>query len=217
MSGLLVAIALAALAGIGVCLITRSGKVGWEPVAAALLVGVAGYAFQGHPSLPGNPVSATAERKAAFDEDLVKLRQSLSDRFGPAARWQVLSDGLARQGNTEDAANILVSGLRATPRDADLWVALGNALVAHQDGILSPSAEYAFRQALAINPKGVSARYFFALALAKSGQLEPARSMWANLAADLPAQAPFKSEVERSIAIIDRMRGAGAGSDTTTP
>lgn len=212
MTGLVIAGLIALLAGLGTVLAARTGRSGWEPVAAALLIGLAGYAWQGRPGLAGKPVSASAERAVMFDQQLVDRRMAMGGRFGPASKWLVLSDGLARQGQTQDAANVLVSGLRENPRDPDLWVGLGNALVLHAEGILSPSAEYAYRQALQLAPDALSPRYFFALALARSGKLAPARTLWAKLAADLPQDTPFRAELERNVGLIDQAM-AGQGGD----
>lgn len=213
MTGLLIAALLALLAGLAVILAARTGRSGWEPVAAALLIGLAGYAWQGRPGLAGTPISTSAERGVAFDEQLVDRRRAMENRFGPAARWLVLSDGLARQGQTRDAVNVLVSGLRDNPRDADLWVGLGNALVLHEEGILSPAAEYAYRQALRIAPNAPSPHYFYALALARNGKLAPARALWAELAAALPPGTPFRAELDRNIGVIDQAL-AGQGAET---
>lgn len=217
MTGLFIAVLIALLAGIGIFLAARTGRSGWEPVAAALLIGLAGYAWQGRPNLPGKPVSASTERDVAFDEQLVERRRAMENRFGPAARWLVLSDGLARQGQTRDAANALVSGLRSNPLDADLWVGLGNALVLHEEGILSPAADYSYRQALHLAPDALSPRYFFALALARSGQLAPARELWSGLADRLPQGTPFRVELERNIGLIDQALAQQGGVPASAP
>jgi cytochrome c-type biogenesis protein CcmH/NrfG len=210
-TGLFIAGALALLTALTIAIAARIGRTGWEPVAAAVLVGIAGYAWQGRPDLVGHPVAADAVGRVAFDEDMAQRRQAMGERVSSATKWFVLSDGLARQGRTQDAANVLVSALRSDPRDANLWVGLGNALVLHGEGILSPSAEYAYRQALRLAPNAPSPRFFFALALARSGKLEAARAMWVNLSHDLPEGTPFRVELENNIASLDAMLGSQGG------
>jgi cytochrome c-type biogenesis protein CcmH len=217
MTGIIIAVILALIAGIGIWMASRSGRTGWEPVAAALLIGLAGYAWQGRPGLAGKPVAASAERAVQFDERLVERRRAMENRFGPAARWLVLSDGLARQGSTRDSVNALVSALRTYPRDPDLWVGLGNALVLHEEGILSPAADYAYRQALRLAPDQPSPRYFYALALARSGKLAPARTLWSELAAGLPEGAPFRVELDRNVGIIDQALAQQGGLPAAAP
>lgn len=198
-----IAIGLAIIVLGAILLIARPPRASWELIAAMLLLGVAGYAWQGHPGLAGSPHSAEATAPR-FDESLAEQRRAIGERYGASGKWLVLSDGLGRQGNTKDAANILVSAIRSDPKDPTLWVGLGNALVAHDDGIVSPSAEYAYRRAIALDPQAPAARWFLGLALARSGQLESARTVWAALLPMVPPAQPFRAELQANLDQIDR-------------
>ncbi|OAN56328.1 tetratricopeptide repeat protein [Sphingobium sp. TCM1] len=205
MTGWFIAFGLAALAFVALLLIGRIPRSVREITAAALLLGLAGYAWQGHPGQAGAPRRQADTKGEAFDEEQAEKRRGLAERFGPAAQWMMLSDGLARQGKTKEAANVLLSGLRDTPDDANLWLGLGNALVNHADGVISPGAEFAYRRALALDPEGPAPRYFYGLALARAGQLQAARDLWAPLAASAPADSQVKAELQANIARIDAM------------
>ncbi|HAF40522.1 MAG TPA: cytochrome C biosynthesis protein [Sphingobium sp.] len=205
MTGWFIAFGLAALAFVALLLIGRIPRSVREISAAALLLGLAGYAWQGHPGQAGAPRRHADTKGEAFDEEQAEKRRGLAERFGPAAQWMMLSDGLARQGKTKEAANVLLSGLRDTPDDANLWLGLGNALVNHADGVISPGAEFAYRRALALDPEGPAPRYFYGLALARAGQLQAARDLWAPLAASAPADSQVKAELQANIARIDAM------------
>lgn len=204
MTGWFLAFALAALVFIALLLLGRIPRSAREISAAALVLGLAGYAWQGQPGLAGAPRSAKPV-EGRFDEKLVEERRNLGERFGPTGQWLILSDGLGRQGKTKDAANILLSGLRARPDDATLWLGLGNALVAHADGMLSPGADFAFRRALALESEGLAPRYFYGLALARNNQLQAARAMWAPLVAIAPEDSRIKAELQANIARIDAL------------
>jgi cytochrome c-type biogenesis protein CcmH len=202
--GWVIAITLALLLLVAMLLVGRLPRTAWEITAAALLLGLAGYAWQGNPSLPGSP--RVAEKAAVpFDEAKAEQRRGLADRYGPAAQWMVLSDGYGRRGQTKEAANVLLSGLKVTPGDANLWLGLGNALVAHGGGMLSPGADYAYRQAARLDPDAPAPRYFYGLALAQGGQLQAARDQWAPLAASAPDDSEIKGQLEANIARIDAM------------
>lgn len=202
--GWIIAITLALLLLVAMLLVGRLPRTAWEMTAAALLLGLAGYAWQGNPALRGSP--RNAEKAAVpFDEDLAKQRRGLADRYGPAAQWLVLSDGYGRRGQTKEAANVLLSGLKLTPGDANLWLGMGNALVAHGGGILSPGADYAYRQATRLDPDAPAPRYFYGMALAQAGQLQAARDQWAPLAARAPDDSEIKSQLVANIARIDAM------------
>lgn len=183
----------------------------WEVVGAALLIGCAGYAWQGHPALAGSARSAQAQL-VPFDENLVMMRRTLGERFGKSAPWLTMSDGFARQGKTQDAANILISGLRANPDNADLWVGMGNALVAHGGGIVSPSAEYSYNRAGQVAPDAISPLFFHGMALARSGDLERARKVWGALLPRIPTANPLHQQLAINIAMIDRAMAQAAAS-----
>ncbi|HEX7822473.1 MAG TPA: cytochrome C biosynthesis protein [Sphingobium sp.] len=214
MTGLFIAGGLALLTAIGIALAIRNGRAGWEPVAAALLIGMAGYAWQGHPGLAGKPVAANDARLVRFDEDMAARRRAMGERVSSATQWFVLSDALARQGNTQASVNVLGSAVRNDPRDANLWVGLGNALVLHGEGVVSPAADYAYRQALRLAPAAPGPHFFYGLALARAGKLEPARLLWSELAAALPAGSPFRVELETNIASIDALLARQPGDAT---
>ena len=83
-----------------------------RPLAgAAVMLGLAGYALQGSPALPGKPVAAP-EEPDGFGEAITDRRQGMADRFGPAAQWLAMSDGFARTGKTALAAQTLEKGLQ---------------------------------------------------------------------------------------------------------
>lgn len=210
MTGWIIAFALAGVAFAALLLIGRIPRAAREITAAALLLGLAGYAWQGHPGLAGAPRAIAKPSGEDFDEEMAERRRGLAERFGPAAQWMMLSDGLARQGKTKEAANVLLSGLRDSPKDPNLWLGLGNALVAHSDGVVSPGADFAYRRALELDPQGPAPRYFYGLALARADQLQAARDLWAPLAASAPDGSQVKAELEANIARIDTMLKAGA-------
>ena len=214
MTGWLIASGLAALVLVGLLLLGRIPRSAWEISAAALLLGLAGYAWQGNPGLAGAPRRVAEADGQPFDEALAQKRRGLAERFGPAAQWMMLSDGLARQGKTKAAANVLLSALRDQPDDPNLWLGLGNALVAHGDGVLSPGAQFAYRRALSIDPEAPAPRYFYGLALARAGQLQAARDLWAPLVARAPADSEVRKELESNIARIDAML---AGREASQP
>jgi cytochrome c-type biogenesis protein CcmH len=215
MNGWIIAIALAVVAGGAVVRLGRTPRAAWELVAAALLIGLAGYAWQGSPSQAGAPKSGAAQDKP-FDEDVAKLRKEMGERFSEAGQWLVLSDAFNRQGKHTDAANVLRVGLRQYPEDANLWLGLGNALIVHGNGVLSPAAEYAFRQAMRLAPEHPAPAYFFGLALAQSGQPQQAEKIWRTLLEQAPADAEWRSELETNLGILERALGSGMSSPPTS-
>ena len=212
MTGWIIAGGLSVLLMVALILIGRIPRPAWEITAAALLLGLAGYAWQGRPALDGAPRKAAKLSDAKFDEDLAEQRRGMAERYGPAGQWLLLSDGLGRQGKTKEAANVLLSGLKQTPDDPNLWLGMGNALIAHAGGVVSPGADFAFRRAMALDPQAPAPRYFYGLALARAGQFQAARELWAPLAESAPKDSKIREELESNIARIDALLASGARS-----
>lgn len=210
MNGWLIAAAFAFCLMALLIAVGRIPRMSWELTAAAVLLGLAGYAWQGGPGLPGRPKMASASTdRGKFDEQLAERRRGMAERYGKAGQWLMLSDGLGRQGKTKEAANVLLAGLRQTPDDPNLWLGLGNALIAHAGGVVSPSADFAYRRAMTLDPDAPAPPYFYGLALVRAGQLQAAKELWAPLAARAPEGSEIKAELELSIARIDAMLAAG--------
>jgi cytochrome c-type biogenesis protein CcmH len=196
---------------------------GWEIAGAALLFGISGYALQGHPGQPGAPQAPVENAKLA-DATLLKQRQQMGAGFGQGQSWLVLADALTRQGQFGAAADVLRNALAKSPRDADLWVALGNALVGHTDGVITPAAQFAFRKAANIAPDHPGPPFFMGLALAQAGRLAEARAMWAELLARSPADAPYRTDLQERLSRLDsmiaeqaQMQGAMPGAPGAAP
>ena len=171
-----------------------------KTAAAALLLGASGYALQGRAELYGAPAPGRAAQQFV---SLTDARHAFFGNFTSAETWMRMSEALARRGNQADSVNILQNAVRRYPGDAQLWVGLGNALVDHAGG-LTPPAELAFQRAAAIAPGYPGPRFFYGLALAKSGDRAGAFATWRTLLLDTPADAEWRPLVEQGIAVLDR-------------
>ena len=180
---------------------------GWEWAGVALLLGLAGYALQGSPGQPGAP-KPPVENPGTADAALIAQRQTMGSAFGSGQSWLIVADGLSRQGQFGAAAQVLRTGVHQNPKDADLWVALGNALVGHGDGFISPAAQFAFQRAATISPTHPGPPFFMGLALAQSGRLAEARAIWARLLEQAPKEVSYRADLESRLARLDAMIGA---------
>ena len=184
---------------------------GWEWTGAALLLGLAGYALQGAPSQPGAP-KPPVENSGTADAALIAQRQTMGTAFGSGQSWLVVADGLSRQGQFGAAAQVLRTAVHQNPKDADLWVAQGNALVGHSNGFISPAAQFAFQRAATISPTHPGPPFFMGLALAQSGRLAESRVIWARLLEQAPKEASYRADLESRLVRLDAMIGEQAGA-----
>lgn len=185
------------------------------PLAVAVMLGLSAYLLLGSPGEPGAPKPPPVAE--GFGEALTDPRNGLANTRGPAAMWLGLSDGLLRSGNTELAAEALQQGLRAHPRDVDLWVGFGNALVAHSGGMVTPAAEMAFQRAADIEPAHPAPQFFFGLALAQSGDVGGARAIWQSLLDRSPPNAPWREDLSSRLAMLPPAAPSAAPTSTPAP
>jgi cytochrome c-type biogenesis protein CcmH len=202
-----IALALAAFAlGAFVFGVARQG---WTTFAAALALGLAGYALQASPGLPGAPA---AETRASEEPDwaFVEARKEMvANGEQLDSREVVVADAFARQGQYANAAAMLREAVRANPRDAEAWLALGNALVEHADGALTQPALLAYRRASELEPKSVGPGYFLGFALIRQGRLMEARGVWASTLETAAEDAAGRAALEERLGRLDELIADG--------
>ncbi len=206
-----------------VVFVLKAPRGGREAVAAALVLGIAGYAWQGTPAQPGAPKDAEQGRSGEMGEFFAQARATFSESgLPPSDRWVVIADGLARHGEYADAAEVLRGTVENEPAQpsndpdvrayrSDAWLSLGNALVAHAEGQLTPAASYAYRRAEKSAPDAAGPPFFMGLALAQSGRLSEGRALWAQLLARAPKDAKWRPALEQQIMRLDVFIAAQGG------
>ncbi|MEO6389220.1 MAG: tetratricopeptide repeat protein [Croceibacterium sp.] len=205
-----VAIAVALVAFVLGAFVFRANRAGWTTFAAALALGLAGYAFQASPDLPGAP-STAAPKDEQGSWALVDERKGMIGNKRSGSDKLIVADALARQGQYENAAVMLRGAVHDNPNDAEAWLALGNALVEHADGALTQPALIAYRRALTLDPTGVGPGYFLGLALIRQGQIPQARSVWADTLANAPEGADGRDVLAQRLGRLDALlRGEGS-------
>jgi len=165
---------------------------------ATLLFGCAGYALQGNPGLLGSPRGAKEQRPPV---PVTNLRHAFYGNFTANEHWLIISESLARRGNTADAVGVLKAAVKEHPGDPQLWVGLGNALVDHAE-VLTPAAEFAYRRAGELSPGYPAPPFFMGVAMLRSGRPEAALAIWQSVLARAPAEASWRPVVEDAVAAL---------------
>jgi cytochrome c-type biogenesis protein CcmH len=191
---LLATISLAALVLIG-----RLQKGYWQIAAAAVLLGMTGYALQGSPSVGSAPGKSLAAKEDAAVQ-LVDMRADMDQSFGGAKRWLVTADSFAKQGDYKLSASYIQAGLKQNPKDPDLWSALGLQLMLASKGEMSLPAQLAFDKARAIRPNYPSPYYFAGISRLFSGDIDSAILLWEKTLSLATPNAKWKPRLESQLA-----------------
>jgi cytochrome c-type biogenesis protein CcmH/NrfG len=174
---------------------------------SAILLALAGYAWQGAPDFTGRPKSQ-ASKASLPPTPFATLRRGIFGGFDRADHWLVMAESYQREGNTADGARIIRSAIRAHPRNATLWTGYGNALVLH-GGALNPAADLAFRRALNLAPKHPGPSLFYGMALFGSGRYAEAEQAWRKSLSLSPPDAEWRPGLEQQLRLIEAARLAG--------
>lgn len=198
----------AAVTGLGLWRFGKLDRSGLELVGAALFLALGGYAWQGSPNLAGHPV--TTEAASDTGEVPADLRKTFASSMNAEGQWLALADALIKADRPRAAVSLLVEATHKAPQNPDVWVGLGNALVVHGGGQVSPAAQFAFERAAAISPNHPGPPFFLGLGLAQAGKLDEAGEVWRGLLARAPEGAPWKADLVARLAEINQLpRTAG--------
>ena len=121
---------LAVLAFIGMALVMKMPRRTWEIGAAALVLGLAGYALQGQPGMKAAPKEAAQKIASGDASEEVKARRALAGGSSMTDKYLTPADAMFRHGQYADAAEMLRGAVAEDPRNGEAWLAMANALVA---------------------------------------------------------------------------------------
>ena len=89
----------------------------------------------------------------------------------------------------------------------DIYADYGRALILFHNGEVTDDTKAVLSQALALDPKEPTARFFLAPAKAQQGDLNGALTDWVALEADSPADAPWRQSLSENIDKAARQLG----------
>ncbi|RYY42013.1 MAG: cytochrome c biogenesis factor-like protein [Sphingomonadales bacterium] len=208
---------LVALAAAIVLAVTRFPRRLWTVAATGLTLGAAGYAWQGSPTLAGNPVSAES-RAGRVDEELAALREAMFGKYGTYVySYSTAADAMTRGGRSDLATAVWLGAVRKVPGDPGLWTGLGMALAEHDGNQVSPAAQLAFEKAMALNPKHPGAPFFYGLALVRAGEFAKARPWWAKAVELAPETISYRDDLRVRLFLLDRLLASQAGQTAPVP
>jgi cytochrome c-type biogenesis protein CcmH len=188
----------------------------WSFAGAALMLGAAGYAWQGRPTTPGQPVPANAE-PIVVDPAMTALRDQMIGHYTGDTAYIVASDAMIRAGDLGSATAVVLGGIRKYPDSLALWTALGMTMAQHDGDEVSPPALFAFQQAMRLSPDHPAPRFFLGTAYIKAGQYREGRVWWTRALAVTPQGAPYRAELAGRLEVLDQLLAMAAAQGMPAP
>ncbi len=195
----LVVVAFAAL------VLLRLPRLLWSMVGAALMLGAAGYAWQGRPTLPAQPARTDTTDAESID-GLVELRTQMFGRYGADGAYLTAADAMARSGSPRYEVQTILGGIRGAPKSAALWTALGDALSRHDRGQLSTPAKFAFDQAIRLAPREPGPRFFLGTAQVRATDFLGAERSWRQALALTAPTASYRPAIVERLSLLTTLR-----------
>jgi cytochrome c-type biogenesis protein CcmH len=204
MIGWLPAILIAAGVLAGLLFFVPKRKQLWPVVAAAIVLGLAGYAWQGSPQQAAAPAQPIPARLKAA-EALLQMRSDMDTGYGIGKQWLITADSYARSGKYDYSAAFIQAGLREHPQNGDLWAGLGVVLFLAGDGQMSPPAQMAFANARKFGPRNASPDYFAGLVELFEGRPAKTVEIWQRLVDGAPDKAIWRPKLESQLGGLKTM------------
>ncbi len=174
------------------------GRIGqWVVILILPLVAVVGYLTIGNPGMPSQPLAARVVPAAPTNGGgdirvlVAQAEKHLATNPQDGRGWDVLAPiylGLNRMQESETAYR---NALRLLGPSVARHTGLGQALFAQSGGIVTAEVQETFVAAQSLEPDNPLSAYFLALGLAQEGRTDDARSGFAELASNSPADAPW--------------------------
>lgn len=189
----------------------------WTIAATGLMLGAAGYAWQGSPAQPGSPVSAT-QKAFEPDPDIVAMREAMFGKYGTSMySYAMAAESMGRTGRPDLAVKVWISATRKHPKDASLWTGLALAIVQNDGNQVSPAAQFAFDKALELAPHHPGPPYFLGVALINEGRFQEAYKYWESAVRLSPKGISYRPELAARLLLLDRYLNAAKQPATAAP
>ena len=150
-----------------------------------------------------------AQRQEMIRGMVERLAERLKQQPDDLAGWQRLARAYDVLGERDKATDALAQAAALAPKDPDVLVAYGNALLAQGNSSDDPPAKAAevMRQVLAIDSARREALWVVGLADAAQGDKQTAAALWGRLLAELSPGTPEYLQVKGRLAALGPAQG----------
>jgi cytochrome c-type biogenesis protein CcmH len=181
-------------------------------VVPAVALGL--YLKLGSPNVPGQPAFARSDipiGSQSIASLVSQVEEHLARNPNDGAGWEVIAPVYLRLGRFGDAVAARRKAIALIGDSPARESALGEALVAAADGVVTDEAKTAFQHAVTNDAQEPQARYFLGLADEQDGNREAAAVKWRALLKDAPANAPWVGFVGSALARVTNGPVASGG------
>jgi cytochrome c-type biogenesis protein CcmH len=169
-------------------------------VVAVVSVGMSLYRQQRTPPAPIE--SPDDAMKGKIDQMIAKLAARVKAEPDKVEGWRLLGWSYVQTERYPQAVDAYRHAVALTPRDSELWSALGEVSVLANGGRVSDAALDAFHKALAITPDDPRSRFFLAAAKEEKGDVKGAIDDWVALLKEAPADASWTGPVRQRLEAV---------------
>jgi len=191
----------------------------WLPVPVVAVLALAMYAYLGRPDLPSVPLADRAPAQGQgldLDAAIKTIEGRLATNPSDLRGWQVIAPIYMQLGRYADAVAALRHVNALAPPTADSETDLGEALMMQAGGSVVGEPLQLFKQAMAIDPQSVRARYYIAAEETRTGAYSDAVHDWNGLLALAKGDEPWVVTAKNELAMAEaglNPSAAPAGAD----
>ncbi|MEN0099999.1 MAG: c-type cytochrome biogenesis protein CcmI [Brucella pseudogrignonensis] len=191
----------------------HSGRLlAFSAVLAVPLIAWGVYPLFGAPDTPSMPLAArlaNSPQNSSVDELIARAESHLAQNPNDARGWDVLAPIYLRIGRGADSVNAYRSAIRLEGENFTRILGLGEALIAVSGGPITAEAEGLFEKAAVLEPNDIRPQYYLAQGEMQDGNADSAITRLQTFLDKAPKDAPWRAQVEQTIA---RIRGSLAPS-----
>ena len=185
----------------------RSAEAMGSPPADPDLARLELYAKAKAPPPPASASGAKAPELPDVETMIERLALRLQKKPDDVEGWRMLGWSYFNLQQPAKAVEAYARAVALEPQAAALKSAYGEAMVAAENGTVTPQAVETFNGALALEAKNPKARYFVALALEQTGKKKEALDGWLGLLAEPMADEPWAADLRQRAQSLARELG----------
>ncbi|MBV6631703.1 MAG: hypothetical protein KI792_01575 [Alphaproteobacteria bacterium] len=164
-------------------------------IATVPLAAIGIYLWAGNPDLPDQPLAGRDQgflnQQAMMVAAAEEMAANLGNERGDAAGWALLGQAWAQLQRHRDAAAAFARAADLSGGNTALRLAQLEALIASEEGLVTPEAIDLIDDILRVEPDQQGARFYAGLALWQAGKLDAARERWEALLAEANGDEPW--------------------------